>query len=68
MIGGGNSAGQAAVFLARTSRLVHILILSGSLDSSMSEYLIHGIETAANIHVHSCTELIDIREDLHLDN
>ena len=44
VVGGGNSAGQAAVFLAQTARRVHILVRSGGLAESMSRYLIRRIE------------------------
>jgi len=44
VVGGGNSAGQAAVFLAQTARRVHLLIRSGGLAASMSRYLIRRIE------------------------
>src|SRR5438128_2782960 len=51
VVGGGNSAGQAAVFLAHTARRVHILIRSGGLAESMSRYLIQRIEeTPAIVH------------------
>lgn len=51
VVGGGNSAGQAALFLARTCIDVHIVIRGESLTSSMSEYLIAQIEHEPNIHV-----------------
>jgi thioredoxin reductase (NADPH) len=44
VVGGGNSAGQAAVFLAQTAKRVHILVRSSSLVASMSRYLIRRIE------------------------
>jgi thioredoxin reductase (NADPH) len=46
VVGGGNSAGQAAVFLSQTARRVHILIRSEGLKSTMSRYLIGGSRTA----------------------
>ena len=42
VVGGGNSAGQAAVFLAQTARRVHMLVRSAGLAESMSRYLIRG--------------------------
>jgi thioredoxin reductase (NADPH) len=51
VVGGGNSAGQAALFLARTSLQVHILIRGATLESSMSRYLIDQIERHSDIHV-----------------
>ena len=51
VVGGGNSAGQAAVFLAQTARRVHILVRSGGLAESMSRYLIRRIEKTPAIVV-----------------
>jgi thioredoxin reductase (NADPH) len=58
VVGGGNSAGQAAVFLAQTARKVNVLIRSRGLAESMSRYLIRRIEESPNIELHTCTELI----------
>jgi thioredoxin reductase (NADPH) len=44
VVGGGNSAGQAAVFLAQTTRRVHVLVRAGGLADTMSRYLIRRIE------------------------
>jgi thioredoxin reductase (NADPH) len=52
VVGGGNSAGQAAVFLSRTTRRVHIVIRGDDLAKSMSRYLIDRIERIENITVH----------------
>src|SRR5205807_9757480 len=49
VVGGGNSAGQAAVFLAQTVRRVYMLIRSSGLTDSMSRYLIRRIEETPNI-------------------
>jgi thioredoxin reductase (NADPH) len=57
IVGGGNSAGQAAVFLAGACRRVHILVRSRGLSESMSDYLVRRIEGSANITVHPRTEL-----------
>ena len=51
VLGGGNSAGQAALFLARFARRVHILALGDSLDETMSRYLMERIERTPNIVV-----------------
>jgi thioredoxin reductase (NADPH) len=51
VVGGGNSAGQAALHLARYSRHVTVLVRSHSLDASMSHYLIRAIEAAPNVEV-----------------
>lgn len=57
VIGGGNSAGQAAVFLAGSGRHVHVLVRSASLVDSMSRYLIRRIEESPNITLHVRTEV-----------
>lgn len=57
VIGGGNSAGQAAVYLSRRAKSVHILIRGEDLSSSMSDYLIQRIERTQNIHLHPHTEV-----------
>jgi thioredoxin reductase (NADPH) len=57
VVGGGNSAGQAAVFLADSCRHVHIMVRSGGLSESMSRYLISRILNAPNITLHVRTQL-----------
>jgi thioredoxin reductase (NADPH) len=57
VVGGGNSAGQAAVFLAGSCRHVHILVRSDGLAESMSQYLIRRIEETPNITLHTHTQL-----------
>ena len=58
VVGGGNSAGQAAVFLAETCTHVHMLVRSSSLSDTMSRYLIRRIEDNPNITLHIHTELV----------
>ncbi|HEX6508172.1 MAG TPA: NAD(P)/FAD-dependent oxidoreductase, partial [Chloroflexota bacterium] len=57
IVGGGNSAGQAALFLSRGSREVHIIIRGASLESSMSRYLIDQIERNPRITVRPHTQV-----------
>ncbi len=57
LVGGGNSAGQAAVFLARYATRVHMLIRADSLAASMSRYLIERIGAIPNIVLHTRTEI-----------
>jgi thioredoxin reductase (NADPH) len=57
VVGGGNSAGQAAVFLAATSHVVHMLVRSQGLADSMSRYLIRRIEETPNIKLHLNTRI-----------
>jgi thioredoxin reductase (NADPH) len=58
IVGGGNSAGQAAVFLARTCPRVHVLVRSQGLALTMSRYLIRRIEDNTSIVVHPYTEVV----------
>lgn len=60
VIGGGNSAGQAAVFLAQTASHVHMLVRSGGLAETMSRYLVRRIEEHPAITVHTHTELVGV--------
>jgi thioredoxin reductase (NADPH) len=57
VVGGGNSAGQAAVFLASHCRHVHIFVRSAGLAESMSHYLVRRIEESAHITLHTFTEI-----------
>ena len=69
VVGGGNSAGQAAVFLSQTTKRVHMLVRSGSLAESMSRYLIRRIEETPNILLRPYTEIIALEgEDNHLQS
>jgi len=68
VVGGGNSAGQAAVFLAQTTNRVHMLVRSGSLAASMSRYLIRRIEESPNVIVRPHTEIVALEGDNHLDS
>ena len=61
VVGGGNSAGQAAVFLAQTTKRVHVLVRSASLATSMSRYLIRRIEESPNVIVRPHTEIVALR-------
>jgi thioredoxin reductase (NADPH) len=67
VVGGGNSAGQAAVFLAQTAGRVHMLIRSKGLAESMSRYLIRRIEESPAIVLRTCTELTALEGDEHLE-
>jgi thioredoxin reductase (NADPH) len=67
IVGGGNSAGQAAVFLAQTARRVYILVRADSLAESMSRYLIRRIEESPNIELRTGTEVIALSGNDHLE-
>jgi thioredoxin reductase (NADPH) len=60
LVGGGNSAGQAAVFLARHARKVWMLVRGASLAASMSQYLIDRIKSADNIELRFNTEITQL--------
>ena len=67
VVGAGNSAGQAAVFLARTARRVHMLIRSQGLADTMSRYLIRRIEDHPAIVRHVHTEIVSFEGNGHLE-
>jgi thioredoxin reductase (NADPH) len=68
VVGGANSAGQAAVYLARYARSVTLLVRGPSLEKSMSYYLIKRITDAPNIAVRACTEVIGASGEDHLES
>ncbi len=63
VVGGGNSAGQAAVFLADSTRVVYLLVRDRSLDAKMSRYLADQIESDARITVMTHTEIRELHGD-----
>lgn len=67
VVGGGNSAGQAALFLAREAKRVYMLIRSGGLAESMSRYLIRRIEENPVIKLLTHTEIIALEGGDHLE-
>ena len=67
VVGGGNSAGQAAVFLSRFARHVHVVVRGEGLSASMSAYLIRRIDAAANITVHTRTQIVELCGESRLD-
>src|SRR5215471_8203145 len=68
IVGGANSAGQAAVYLARRAKSVTILVRGSSLEQSMSYYLIQQIGDIPNITVRTCTEVIGAQGYEHLES
>ena len=66
VIGGGNSAGQAAVFLAETVQKVYMLVRGKELSETMSRYLIQRIVENPGIELHLETEIVGLAGDLHL--
>jgi thioredoxin reductase (NADPH) len=67
IVGGANSAGQAAMFMSKEAKSVTLLVRGPSLEASMSHYLIEQIEQNDKISVRTCTEVVDtVGEDDHL--
>ncbi|MFB6278938.1 MAG: FAD-dependent oxidoreductase [Salinibacter sp.] len=66
VVGGGNSAGQAALFLSDTAAQVHMLLRSGDLTKSMSRYLVDRVRKADDVTVHLHTEATELHGDDHL--
>lgn len=67
VIGGGNSAGQAAVFLSQTAGKVHMLVRSGQLSDTMSRYLIQRLEQNPNVDLHYKTEITNLDGGDHVE-
>jgi thioredoxin reductase (NADPH) len=67
LIGGGNSAGQAAMFFANYAARVTLLVRGPSLEASMSQYLIEQLATRANIVVQTNAEMVGVAGRSHLD-
>ena len=67
IVGGGNSAGQAAVFLSQTTNHVHMLVRSSGLAESMSRYLIRRIEDNPAITLRTSTQLTSLEGNGHLE-
>ena len=67
VVGGANSAGQAAVFLAENAKRVHMLIRSDALSDTMSRYLISRIEVHPRIEQHTQTEIVGLEGNGHLE-
>ncbi|MEO0668928.1 MAG: FAD-dependent oxidoreductase [Pseudomonadota bacterium] len=63
IIGGGNSAGQAAMFLARTAKHVHVLVRGPSLAASMSDYLLQRLQSHPAITIHTQTQVAKLHGD-----
>ncbi len=67
VVGGANSAGQAAVYFAHFARTVTMLVRADSLDKAMSRYLVDQIEATPNIVVRTCTEVAGVSGDDRLE-
>ena len=67
VVGGGNSAGQAAVFLSQTASKVHMVVRASELSSTMSRYLIQRLVENPKIEMHLNTEIIALDGATHLE-
>lgn len=67
VVGGGNSAGQAAVFLAQSTKHVHLLVRSDGLASTMSRYLIRRIEDHPSITLRTNAEVVELAGSSRLE-
>jgi thioredoxin reductase (NADPH) len=67
VVGGGNSAGQAVVYLSDYAKHVHMLVRSGQLSETMSRYLIERIESNPRVTVHYNSEIVGLDGDWHLE-
>ncbi|HVZ54115.1 MAG TPA: FAD-dependent oxidoreductase [Pseudolabrys sp.] len=63
LIGGGNSAGQAVVFLAPRVKHLHLVVRGSGLEATMSRYLIDRIQALANVTLHAGTEVVALQGD-----
>jgi thioredoxin reductase (NADPH) len=66
VVGGGNSAGQAIVYLAKHARQVNVLCRGKDLADSMSRYLVDRVEGLENVKVHMGTKVTELEGDGHL--
>jgi thioredoxin reductase (NADPH) len=63
LVGGGNSAGQAVVYLAPKVKRLHLVIRSDGLEDSMSRYLVDRIAAVPNVELHTRTEIVGLEGD-----
>ena len=68
VVGGGNSAGQAAMYLSRVARRVHILVRGDNLSGTMSSYLVERLAAQANIEIHFRTQVTALNGGAHLES
>ena len=68
ILGGGNSAGQAAMYLSARASHVHMLIRGPRLSSTMSDYLVQRILASKAITLHPCSEVVSLEGSTHLSN
>lgn len=66
VVGGGNSAGQGAMYLSQFAKNVYIMVRKPDLSATMSQYLIDQIDGTPNIHLMPCSEIVEAKGDGHL--
>ncbi|TDB63706.1 response regulator [Arundinibacter roseus] len=66
VVGGGNSAGQGAMYLSQFAKNVYILVRKPDLSATMSQYLIDQIDATPNIHLVPCSEIVEAKGEGHL--
>lgn len=67
IVGGGNSAGQAAVFLSRFVKHIHMMVRGAGLAASMSQYLIQRLRAASNVTIHTHSEVVKLIGEADLE-
>ncbi|WP_282043842.1 FAD-dependent oxidoreductase [Winogradskyella flava] len=68
IVGGGNSAGQAAMFLSNHAKMVYVMIRGNDLGAKMSDYLVQRLEASEKIEILRETEITKLRGDHHLES
>jgi thioredoxin reductase (NADPH) len=68
VLGGGNSAGQAAMYLSKFAKTVYIIVRKTDLSSSMSSYLIDQLSSTSNVQILGCTEIVEAGGGEHLES
>jgi len=68
IVGGGNSAGQAAMFLSKYASKVHVMIRGNDLGSKMSNYLVQRLEASEKIDIHRSTVIKELKGEHHLES
>jgi thioredoxin reductase (NADPH) len=68
VVGAGNSAGQAALFLTKSAAHVHLVFRGSTLQATMSDYLVQRICASRLITIHPCAEIDNLQGDAHLEH
>ena len=68
VVGGANSAGQAALYLAGLGSTVHLVVRGGTITSKMSSYLVDRVASHERIRIHTSTDVTGLHGDAHLES